>query len=178
MDTKPCRSCREEINVVATKCPRCQAFQSRWTPWLYVLSAMIPLMVMLPLMLFPLWRLRSDSPDVQFKDVKHQLTVTNAMLKYEAPPVEEGVTVHYFRRNAWVYCTIKNDSGYRWDALECLVTFENDNGERIDLNNVTASVTSQPNSELDFRIACELAVDPDEVCSTKVTVTDAKRPYR
>lgn len=178
MDTKHCRSCCEEINAAATKCPHCQAFQSRWMPWLYIVPGLLPLLLILPLIIFPFSRLRTDSTDVEFKDVQHQLTISNARLKYEEPPNQDGVTVHQYRRHAWLYCTIKNDSDYRWENLEFLVEFENADGERLDVDNVSAAITSQPHSDLEFRLACELAIDPNDVAKTKITVTDARRPYR
>ena len=145
-----------------------------------MLPALIPLLIVLPLMILPLWRLytKTDSSAVQFKDVEHLLTVTNARLKYDKPPVREGVAVHYYRQHAWLYGTINNDSDHRWDNLEFLLEFQNADGDRLDVNNVSASITSQPHSSLEIRLACELAIDPKDVSKTKVTVTDASLPYR
>lgn len=176
METKRCRSCQEEINLSATKCPRCQAFQSPWTMWMFMLPGLIPLLVIVPLVVLPLSSLRGDS--VEFADVKQHLTVTDVRLKYEEPAVEKGVTVHYFRRHAWLYCTIKNDSDYRWENLEFLVEFKNADGGRLDVDNATATITVQAHSDLEYRLACELAIDPDQVAKTSITVTDARRPYR
>ncbi len=180
MSTKSCRSCCVKINVTAKKCPHCQAFQSRWIPWLFTLSAALPLLIILPVII-PLWAYSTDSdpPEVQFKDVKHRLTVTEARLKYDKPSEKDNViVVHRDERQAWVYCVLKNGTDHRWEDFEFLVEFKNANGDRLDLDNVSESVTSQPHSDLRLRLSCRLAVDPDEVSETKVTVTNARLPYR
>ena len=176
MDTKNCRGCIEPINASATRCPRCQSFQSRTWMWLPAIFGLIPLLIVFPL-IFRVGRLSNDE-DVKFVPDASQLTAVNATLKYEAPEAEEGVTFHYIRREAWVYCTVKNSSKHRWENLEFVVEFKNSAGDRVDLVNSSASITSHPNTDLECRIQCDLNVDPKNVTTTKVTVTDARRPYR
>ena len=178
METRNCRSCCEAISVAATKCPHCQAFQSRWVLWFFILPGVLPVLLIVPLLNVSLRRLSDSSTNVEFALVKHQLTVTNAQLKYREPDAAEGISYHYFQQNAWLYFTIHNESAYRWDNLEFLIEFQDANGERIDVDNASASVTTQPHSELEVRISCELAVDPKDVAKSVVTVTNAQRPYR
>ncbi|MCA9171911.1 MAG: hypothetical protein KDB23_29790 [Planctomycetales bacterium] len=119
-----------------------------------------------------------DLPVIEFEHVKQQLIASNARLKYEDPPVEEGARFPYFRRSAWIYCTISNRTDHRWESLQFLVEFQNAHGDQLNLDNLSASVTCQPHSNLDIRLNCELAIHPKDVAKTKVTVTDARRPYR
>ena len=176
MDTKNCLSCLEPINVAATKCPRCQSFQSRSWMWWSAIPGLIPLLVILPL-LFTLNRNSRDN-EVTFVPADSKLTAIDAKLKYEAPQIEEGVRVHYIRREAWVYCTIKNESKHRWENLEFVVEFQDADGERVDLVNSSASFTTHPDQDLQCRLQCDLNVDPKDVATTIVTITDARRPYR
>lgn len=176
MEPKNCRSCFEPINASATKCPRCQSYQSSSWVWLPVLPAFVALLIILPQ--FFDFGLRSNNDDIKFAPANPQLTADDATLKYQAPAAEKGVTTYYTRRKAWVYCTVKNSSQHRWEDLEFVVEFQNSAGDRVDLVNASAAFTSHPNTDLECRIQCDLNIDPSDIATTKVTVTDARPPYR
>jgi hypothetical protein len=169
MDTKPCRSCCEEINASATKCPYCQMFQSRWIMWLPLLAVI----TFLGIASIPFMQLRSNR-EVQFEDAQQLLRVTDVSLSFEPPAKPPaGVNVLFETHDAWLYCTIRNDSDHDWDGFEFLVEFRDANGDRLDLNNLSEHSTVRAHSELEIRLQCRLAIDPTKVAETLVTITNA-----
>lgn len=139
----------------------------------------VPLLFFIPLffVLMNTGHLHSE-PEVPFAQVKSLLTARDVRMEAETPETPEGSTVHYFRRDVWIYGTLHNESDYRWNGIELLIEFKDAQGKTLDLANVSLSVTIPAQSTLDFRTNCELAVNPADVKTVTASVTDAKKPYR
>jgi hypothetical protein len=69
--TKPCKSCKEQIDPAATKCPKCQAFQ-QW----YRNPQMFPLLFLIPFFAFFVWNMSRVGNTATFADYKDKLSVT------------------------------------------------------------------------------------------------------
>lgn len=180
METKPCRSCCEEINANAKKCPRCQAVQSIWWAGNGIIPFTIVFVLFLSFSFVPLWQLRQDREErnIKFADVQQSLKVSDVRLVFDPPPKpQEGVEVLFETFDAWLYCTIHNDSEQDWSSFDLFVEFRDANGERIDINNVSEHATVRSHTQLDVRLQCRLAVDPAKVAETLVTITDASHDY-
>jgi len=76
--TKPCKSCKEQIDQAATKCPKCQAYQ-QW----YRNPQMAPLVFLLPLFGFLIWNTSRLTNSASFSDYKDKLSVS---VVDESPP--------------------------------------------------------------------------------------------
>lgn len=69
--TKPCKSCKEQIDQAATKCPKCQAYQ-KW----YRNPQMLPLFFVLPFLAFVIWNTSRLTNPASFADYRDKLSVT------------------------------------------------------------------------------------------------------
>ena len=68
---KKCRSCKEEIAVDATKCPKCQAFQSKFkNPQML---ALIPMLLLIPWLMFTSKMARRET--AKFQDYKTEISI-------------------------------------------------------------------------------------------------------
>ena len=69
--TKPCKSCKEQIDATATKCPKCQAYQ-QW----YRNPQVFPLFFVIPFIAFVIWNTMRLTDRVSFADYKDKLSVS------------------------------------------------------------------------------------------------------
>ena len=104
--TKPCTRCREPIPLGATRCAKCQSWQSfgaycRGSPqvWLGLLSTC----VLLPFVFLPLYWLRFDRGK-EFAKYRDQIEVLDSQLRISGDGTEV-VTVGRLRNNSLVTWT-------------------------------------------------------------------------
>jgi hypothetical protein len=69
--TKPCKSCKEQIDQAATKCPKCQAYQ-QW----YRNPQMLPLVFLFPFFAFLIWNTSRVINPASLADYKDKLSVS------------------------------------------------------------------------------------------------------
>ncbi|HEY2124969.1 MAG TPA: hypothetical protein VGG94_05850, partial [Chthoniobacterales bacterium] len=85
---KPCKSCKEEIDQAAIKCPKCQAYQ-QW----YRNPQMVPLFLLLPFIAFVIWNMSRLTNPASFADYKDKLSVSVVAEKATANGRAELLTV-------------------------------------------------------------------------------------
>lgn len=54
-ETRTCTACKEQINVEATKCPKCQSYQTRWMNRVYPIATIGGLVLILGVLIYDLW---------------------------------------------------------------------------------------------------------------------------
>jgi hypothetical protein len=68
---KPCKSCKEQIDQAATKCPKCQAYQ-QW----YRNPQMFSLFFVLPFLAFVIWNTSRLTSSASFANYRDKLSVS------------------------------------------------------------------------------------------------------
>jgi hypothetical protein len=92
--TKPCKCCKEPIDVAATKCPKCQAFQN----W-YRNPQMFSLVFVLPLLALIIWNTSRVTSSATFADYKDKLNVSVVEESASANPKSSLLTVRLDNRS-------------------------------------------------------------------------------
>lgn len=154
--TKPCKSCKEQIDATATKCPKCQAYQ-QW----YRNPQVLPLLFVLPFLAFVLWNTTRLTNPASFADYKDKLSVSVV----EEKPSESG-------KRGLLTVRLENHTNKTWkrpkfqieslDANDRVVSVEHAN----DYNLVVA-----PNSDALDTLSLRI-VPAEAVAKRRVTLTD------
>lgn len=124
-DMKECPSCCEQINAKAKKCPRCQAWQSKWR---FDQSNLKHQFIFIALLLIVMGALYTGfignilSPG-NFNDSKALINVTNSSFNYSIEDCGARISV---------IGTIANNSDKTWKDVYFEVQFFNDKNELID----------------------------------------------
>ena len=71
METKICNACKEAIHAEATKCPKCQSFQSKYLNPNFVSLLWL---LFIPLLLIPIWN-STYSEKINYMDHKDKISV-------------------------------------------------------------------------------------------------------
>ena len=159
--TKPCKSCQEQIDVAATKCPRCQAYQGwyRNPQWLSF--------VFLLLFFAFIWSRPGLTGRTRFPAYKDKLSVSIVREDQSARGREHLLTVR-----------LENRSDKTWKHPKFQVESLDGNGKVICVEHLSDyNLVVAPNSStLD---TLSLRVEPAEpVVNRKITVTDIdSNPY-
>jgi len=124
-DMKECPSCCEQINAKAIKCPRCQAWQSKWR---YDQSNIKHQIIFITLLLLVMGAAYSGFIDSMFgsgdfNDKKSLIKVENSNFNYAIQDCGARVSV---------IGTINNGSDTTWKDVSFEVQFYNDKNELID----------------------------------------------
>jgi hypothetical protein len=69
--TKPCKSCKEQIDEAATKCPKCQAYQ-QW----YRSPQLLAQAILIPFLAFIFWNMIGLTSRATLSDYKDKLIVS------------------------------------------------------------------------------------------------------
>jgi hypothetical protein len=108
-----CNACHSEIDPRATKCPRCQAFQSWYrNPQFYSWLAVAPLVALM------LWQVRTFK-SADFAAYQGQFSVE----KVADQAGESGSRMMTYR--------IKNGTGLKWERLRYELVGEDDKGKTV-----------------------------------------------
>ena len=92
---KPCKSCQEQIDQAATKCPKCQAYQ-QW----FRNPQMVPLFFVLPFIAFVIWNTSRLTNPASFADYRDKLSVDVVDQKPAANGKVELLTVRLENRTS------------------------------------------------------------------------------
>jgi len=124
-ETKECPSCCEQINAKATKCPRCQAWQSKWRFDQSNLKHQFIFIAFILLVFGTLYSVFIESivSPGNFNDSKSLITVADSSFNYSTKECGTRISV---------IGTISNDSDKIWKDIYFEVQFFNNNGELID----------------------------------------------
>ncbi len=124
-DMKECPSCCEQINVKAIKCPRCQAWQSKWRFDQSNLKHQFILIVLLLAVMGAAYSgfIGSMFGTGSFEESKALIKIENSNINYTIKDCGARVSV---------IGTIYNDSKTTWKDLYFEVQFYNDKNELID----------------------------------------------
>jgi hypothetical protein len=112
--TKPCKSCKEQIDELASKCPKCQAFQ-KW----YKSPQILSLIFTLPLLGLVFWNTSKLTEHDTFANNKEKLTATIASEADDAmlPDASKLLTIRIDNKSekTWKHPTFQienlNDKG-------------------------------------------------------------------
>lgn len=156
--TKPCKSCKEQIDEAATKCPRCQAYQ-HW----YRNPQWLTLVFVLPLLLF-IFRDRPYSTSrPTFADYKDKIVASIMREDQSAAGIEKGrlFTVR-----------LENRSDKIWKRPKFQIESFDGSGRIITVENLSDfNLVLMPNSSAMVTLCLRL-IPSETVVSRKVTVTD------
>ena len=124
-NTKACPSCCEQINAKAKKCPRCQAWQSKWRFDQSNLKHQFILIIILLLILGSLYTgfIGNILSPGNFADSKSSVNVSNSSFNYAVKDCGARISV---------IGTITNDSDKIWKDIYFEAQFYDSKGELID----------------------------------------------
>jgi hypothetical protein len=154
--TKPCKSCKEEIDAAATKCPRCQAYQ-QW----YRNPQMVSLVLMLPFLAFLFWNTSQLTNSATFANYKDKLSVS---VVDENPPANGKARLLTVR--------LENRSDRTWKRPKFQIESLDGNDKVLSVEHVNEyNLVVAPNSSaLDTLSLRIVPVEP--VVKRRVTLTD------
>jgi hypothetical protein len=154
--TKLCKACKEPIDQAATKCPRCQVYQS----W-YRNPRMLSLLWLLPLA-FLIWSpFRHVNPVTKFADYKDKLSVS--VVEETAPAKGTGwlVTVR-----------IENQSDQKWRRPNFQIESLDGNDKLLCVEHVNAyNVVVDPKTSAFTTLSLHI-IPAGPVAKRRVTLTD------
>lgn len=124
-DTKECPSCCEQINAKAKKCPRCQAWQSKWRYDQSNLKHQILFITALIVVFGVAYNglIGSMFSPGDFEDNKNLIKIENSNFNYAVKDCGAQISV---------IGTIQNDSETTWKDVYFEAQFFNDKNELID----------------------------------------------
>jgi hypothetical protein len=154
--TKPCKSCKEQIDQAATKCPRCQAYQ-QW----YRNPQMVSLVLLLPFLAFLFWNTSRLTNPASFANYNDKLSVSVVDEKPSANGKAGLLTVR-----------LENRTNKTWKRPKFQIESLDSNNKVLSVEHVNEyDVVVAPNSSaLD---TLSLRITPAEpVVKRRVTLTD------
>lgn len=154
--TKPCRSCKEEIDAAATKCPKCQGYQ-QW----YRNPQFVPLFFVVPFLVYVFWHTARLTTPATFAEYKDKFSVNVVDEKSSANGKTQLVTVRLENRTnkTWKRPTFQIESLDEGDHLSSV--------EHLTEYNMVVAPNSSVLDTLSLRIAPAQAVT-----KRRVTLTD------
>jgi hypothetical protein len=153
---KPCKSCKEQIDQAATKCPKCQAYQ-QW----YRSPQVFPLLFLLPFFAFMIWNtLRLTNP-ASFASYRDKLSVSVVDESRSANGKAGLLTVR-----------LENRTNKTWKRPKFQIESLDANGkvlsvEHLDEYNLVVAPNSSALDTLSLRI-----MPAEPVVKRRVTLTD------
>jgi len=154
--TKPCKSCKEEIEAAATKCPKCQAFQN----W-YRNPQLFPLLFLIPFFAYLMWNMSRYEKAGTFADYRDKLSVSVV----EENPSSNG-------RSSLVTVRLENRTDKTWKSPKIQIESLDADGKVVSVEHVHEyNVVVAPNSSVLDTFS--LRVTPAQpVVKRKATLTD------
>ena len=156
--TKPCGSCKEQIDEAATKCPRCQAYQ-HW----YRNPQWIPLLFVIPLLLLTFWHNPYSPAVAKFSDYKDKILVS---VVREEPPTGSAI------KRSLLTVRLENRSDKTWRRPHFQIESLDVAGKTIAVEHLEdASLVLPPNSSVMDTLSLR-TIPADPVTGHKVSITD------
>jgi hypothetical protein len=154
--TKPCKSCKEQIDAAATKCPKCQAFQ-QW----YRNPQMFPLIFLIPFFAVLIWNMSRMSNPAAFADYRDKLSVT---------VVDENPSTN--SKTSLVTVRLENRSDKTWKRPKFQIENLDADGKVISVEHVNEyNVVVGPNSSALDTLSLRI-IPAQPVAERRVTLTD------
>jgi hypothetical protein len=154
--TKPCKSCKEQIDQAATKCPKCQGYQ-HW----YRNPQAISLFLLLPCFAFIFWNASRLTNRASFADYKDKLSVSVVDEKPSAGGKAELLTVR-----------VENRTNRTWKRPTFQIENLDENDKVLSVEHISGynMVVAPNSSQLD---TLSLRISPAQpVAKRRVTLTD------
>lgn len=154
--TRPCKSCKEEIEAAATKCPKCQAFQS----W-YRNPQLFPLLFLIPFFAYMTWNISRHEKAATFADYRDKLSVSVV----EENPSSNG-------RTSLLTVRLENRTDKTWRRPKVEIESLDADGKVLSVEHVNEyNVVVAPNSSVLDTFS--LRVTPAQpVAKRRATLTD------
>ena len=154
--TRPCKSCKEEIDAAATKCPKCQAFQS----W-YRNPQLFPLLFLIPFFVYMTWNVSRHEKPATFADYRDKLSVS---------VVEENLSSN--GRTSLLTVRLENRTEKTWKSPKVQIESLDADGKVVSVEHVNEyNVVVAPNSSVLDTFS--LRVTPSQpVAKRTATLTD------
>jgi len=166
--TKPCTKCCELIPQGASRCPRCQSWQSARAylagnpqSWLSLL--------LLPIFLLMLYWTRIDRGE-DFAKYRDQIRVLDSQLR---------VTDEEILRHVVTVGRLRNESPVKWTDVVIEVQYFDADGRLVATKTENDhALVLLPNSEHAFQVSSSAELPPRSYASQKVFVRDARDARR
>jgi hypothetical protein len=154
--TKPCKSCKEEIDAAATKCPRCQAYQ-QW----YRNPQMVSLVLLLPFLAFLFWNTSQLTNSATFANYKDKLSVS---VVDENPPANG--------KSRLLTVRLENRSNRTWKRPKFQIESLDGNDKVLSVEHVNEyNLVVAPNSSALDTLSLRI-IPAEPVVKRRVTLTD------
>jgi hypothetical protein len=154
--TKPCKSCQEQIDQAATKCPKCQAYQ-QW----YRNPQVFPLIFLLPFFAFLIWNMSRLSSPASLADYKDKLSVSVVDEKPSANAKTGLLTVR-----------LENRTNKTWKRPKFQIESLDGNDKVLSVEHVNEyNMVVAPNSSTLDTLSLRI-IPAEAVAKRKVTLTD------
>ena len=123
MKTKVCKACKEAIHAEATKCPKCQSFQSKFRNSSF--WALLPMLFVFPFLMYFLNSTQRDHP----KYIDYQEKISMKVLRIDT--LKQEAPKNYDLLNILV--ELDNNTDIEWEQGEYEVEFRSPEGALLNL---------------------------------------------
>jgi hypothetical protein len=167
---KRCKFCFEEMDARAVKCPHCQSWQSRsaslrGSPGVRLAAAVLPLIILLPLLVYTFKNLRSlDVSSDQADFEKHQSGIKIVQPK-----------MIFDSYNVILLGKIRNETPVDWENFQLEMTFKDAAGTAIDTDTEKLYIKLPAGKETSFKAETNRAVPKEKYRSFDIRVTWAQK---
>jgi hypothetical protein len=154
--TKSCKSCKEQIDTAATKCPKCQAYQN----W-YRNPQMLSFVFLVPFLVFILWNTSQVTHPATLADYKDKLSVSVIDEKPPANGKADLVTVR-----------LENRSNKTWKRPKFQIESLDGNDKVLSVEHVSEyNLVVAPNSSALDTLSLRI-IPAEPVAKRRVRLTD------
>jgi hypothetical protein len=154
--TKPCKSCQEQIDQAATKCPKCQAYQ-QW----FRNPQMLPLFFLLPFFAFLIWNTSRLTNPANLADYKDKLIVSVVDEKPSANSKAQLLTLR-----------LENRTNKTWKRPKFQIESLDGNGKVLSVEHLNEyNLVVAPNSSVLDTLSLRI-IPAESIVKRRVTLTD------
>lgn len=167
MKTKVCNACKEAIHAEATKCPKCQSFQSKFRSSGFL--ALLPLLIVIPFFL----PLLNSTQREKIKYIDHQEKISMKVLRIDT--LKQEASRNYDLLNILV--ELDNNTDIEWEQGEYEVEFRSSAGELLNIEKSgDFGLRLHPNSSVKSTIKVPLYQEYRQ-STTKVNLTNLRHNW-
>ncbi|KPK82933.1 MAG: hypothetical protein AMJ81_08845 [Phycisphaerae bacterium SM23_33] len=167
---KRCKFCFEEMDARAVKCPHCQSWQSRGaslrgSPGVRLAAAVVPLIILAPLLFFSFRNLLSLdrlSGKGDFEKHRSGIKIVQPKMTFDSYDVV-------------ILGKVKNDTPVDWEDLQLEMTFKDADGTVIDTDTEKLYITLPAGKETSFKVRSNRAGPKESYHAFDIRVTWAEK---